>query len=291
MEYRNEVLDKIIDRLVNSTRSPRGKYAAEVTYPLLERRLFSHPAYRLLVRRAIALVAVAALFCVSSWWLYQYKAGNVMQKISAQAEVKIIRLPDGTSVTLNHYSSLSYAKNFTCDHREVQLDGEAYFEVAKDKRHPFVVKTASIKVEVLGTHFDVDAYQRNLEVRTILYEGSVAITCNEQFTRLTPGEMAVYNKRNKQLCRMPADNAVEDIAWRKGQFIFDDTPIGDVAIELSNYFGTNIMVQNDSLKQYKITARFTHGEDLNMILSVLHDAGYINYSSGDKGILLNSNNE
>lgn len=98
-----------------------------------------------------------------------------MQTVSAGAAISVITLPDQTKVTLNRYSSLTYPDRFKEDRREVQLQGEAYFEVEKDARHPFVVKADPVEVEVLGTHFNVEAYPGDAEVKTTLLEGSVAV--------------------------------------------------------------------------------------------------------------------
>ena len=97
---------------------------------------------------------------------------------------------------LNHYSSLSYPEKFQSDKREVELNGEAYFEVSKDPKHPFIVQTETIDVQVLGTHFNVDAYHDNLDVKTTLLSGSVAVSNKSKSVRmvLKPNEIAIYNK-------------------------------------------------------------------------------------------------
>lgn len=116
--------------------------------------------------------------------------------VSTLAEVRTIRLPDHTEVTLNRYSSLTYPERFKGDTREVQLQGEAYFEVAKDARHPFIVQAQEVNVKVLGTHFNVEAYQPDASIKTTLLEGRVAVNIphtGEEMV-LSPNESAIYDK-------------------------------------------------------------------------------------------------
>ena len=195
---------------------------------------------------------------------------------------------NGSSVLLNRHSSLSYPKRFKSDNREVQLTGEAYFEVSKDQKHPFIVQTEHINVQVLGTHFNVDAYRNSPEVKTTLLTGSVAVSNKRNSVRmiLKPNEIAIYNKVGNKLTRQVTKNAKDEISWRDGEFIFDNLPLGEIARELSNSFDTPIHIADTSLQSYRISARFRNGEDLETILSVLHHAGYFNYSQNNKQIVI-----
>ena len=211
-----------------------------------------------------------------------------IQTVTTLAETRTILLPDGTSVTLNHYSSLSYPKQFKSDNREVELSGEAYFEVSKSKKHPFIVQTETIDVQVLGTHFNVDAYPDNPDVKTTLLTGSVAVSNknNSVHMVLKPNEVAIYNKVEQKLTRKVLENAGDEVSWRHGEFIFDDLPLQEIARELSNSFGTTIHITDSTLRNYRVTARFRNGEDLETILSVLHNAGYFNYSRNTQQITI-----
>ena len=170
----------------------------------------------------------------------------------------------------------------------VFLSGEAYFEVSKDQKHPFIVQTEHINVQVLGTHFNVDAYRNNPEVKTTLLTGSVAVSNKSNSVRmiLKPNEIAIYNKVGNKLTRQVTKNAKDEISWRDGEFIFDNLPLGEIARELSNSFDTPIHIADTSLQSYRISARFRNGEDLETILSVLHHAGYFNYSQNNKQIVI-----
>lgn len=285
MKHTDTEIEEILNKLIASTRSPRGRFSAAASYPKLEKKLKWHEQRRFLIR-TLGTVAAVALLCLSVWATYLYMQPVSMQTVSTLAETRTIQLPDGTSVTLNHYTSLSYPERFRSDNREVELKGEAYFEVSKDKKHPFIVQTDVVNVQVLGTHFNVEAYQNNPDVKTTLLSGSVAVSnkSNSERIVLKPNEIAIYNKvEGKLTCKM-LENAKDEISWQQGEFIFDDMPLQDIVRELSNSFGATILVNDTALQNYRISARFRSGEDLETILSVLHNAGYFSYSQDTKHI-------
>ena len=126
-----------------------------------------------------------------------------------------LQLPDGTRVWLNAASSLKYPASFYGQNqRSVELIGEAYFEVAKDKTKPFVVKSKGQEVEVLGTHFDVNAYPDEQSIKTTLIEGSVKL--NGQLT-LKPGEQSVLSDGKFNVKEV---NAIDAADWKNGEFVF-----------------------------------------------------------------------
>lgn len=287
MKYTDRELEEILNKLIASTRSPRGRFSAASSYPQLEKKLKFHH-HRLYPVRTFAAAAAVVLLCLSVWTAYLYMQPVSIQTVTTLAETRTILLPDGTSVTLNHYSSLSYPKQFKSDNREVELSGEAYFEVSKNKKHPFIVQTETIDVQVLGTHFNVDAYPDNPDVKTTLLTGSVAVSNknNSVHMVLKPNEVAIYNKVKQKLTRKVLENAGDEVSWRHGEFIFDDLPLQEIARELSNSFGTTIHIADSTLRNYRVTARFRNGEDLETILSVLHNAGYFNYSRNTQQITI-----
>ena len=251
MKYTETELEKTLNKLIASTRSPRGRFSAAASYPQLERMLKAHSRRLVLVRTSAA--AAVALLCLSVWTAYLYMQPVAMQTVSTLAETRTVSLPDGTSVTLNHYSTLTYPERFKTDNREVELNGEAYFEVSKDKKHPFIVQTDAVDVRVLGTHFNVDAYRDSHDVRTTLLTGSVAVSnkSNSEHMILKPNEIAIYNKVERKLTRKLLVDATDEISWRHGEFIFDDVPLSDIARKLSNSFGTTIQITDSALQNYR----------------------------------------
>lgn len=286
MKYTDTELEDLLNKLIASTRSPRGRFSAAAGYPRLEKQL--KPRFgRLFATRGMAAAAVI-LLSLSVWTAYLLQPVS-LHTVSTLAETRTIQLPDGTSVTLNHYSSLSYPEQFESDNREVKLiNGEAYFEVNKDPKHPFIVQTGVIDIQVLGTHFNVNAYRDNPEITTTLLTGSVAVSNKRNSDRivLKPNEVAIYNKVEEKLTRKVIENTKNEISWRDGEFIFDDLPLQNIAHKLSNSFGKTIQIADTALRNYRITARFRNGEDLETILSVLHNAGYFDYSQNNKQFII-----
>lgn len=287
MKHTEAELEKLLEMLIASTRSPRGRYSSANSYPTLEKRLFRSHRY-LLPKRIFAVAASIAILCFSTWIAYSYFRPVTLQTVSALSETRQLQLPDGTSVILNHFSSITYPKQFREKQREVTLNGEAYFEVTKDRKHPFIVRTNVINVQVLGTHFNINAYHNNPEITTTLLEGSVAVYNTDHSTQmiLKPGEMAIYNKVKQTLIRETLKNANEETAWCSEEILFNQLPLQEIALRLSNLFKVSIRITDSSLRNYRITARFTHGENLETILSLLSETGNFNYSINQKQITI-----
>lgn len=155
-------------------------------------------------------------------------------------------LEDGTKVFLNAESKLKYPVVFGEGVRKVKLEGEAYFEVAKDAERPFIVEMDKVAVKVYGTKFNVNAYPGN-DVKTVLEEGSIGIQIfgNEQV--LLPGEMAVYEMGSKELTVKKVDTKIYT-SWKDGLFKFEEERLEDIMITLSRWYGVEVFYYNNSLR-------------------------------------------
>ena len=176
------------------------------------------------------------------------------------------------NIVLNRYSTLTYPERFRGKDRKVQLQGEAYFEVSKDAAHPFKVEAEAVIVQVLGTHFNIEAYPEDAQVKTTLLEGSVAVSLigkEEERLVLSPNESAIYNKDKKSLTLHTEKDASEEIAWRNGTLLFKSIPLQEIVRQLSNAFHTDIRIEDADLQNYHMTATFSDGETLEEILSLL----------------------
>jgi len=149
-------------------------------------------------------------------------------------------LPDGSKVWLNASSSLHFPTAFTGKNREVELTGEAYFEVAKNKEKPFHVKVNNMQVEVLGTHFNINAYEDENAIRTSLLEGSVKITKGATSDLLKPGQQGVTKKSDNSIEIKNADMN-EVIAWKNGLFQFDGANITTIMSEIGRWYNVDIV--------------------------------------------------
>ncbi|HWV70602.1 MAG TPA: FecR domain-containing protein [Pseudosphingobacterium sp.] len=152
-----------------------------------------------------------------------------------------LTLPDGTKVWMNAASTLTYAVNGSTRERLVKLEGEAYFEVAKDPEHPFRVESKGQVVEVLGTHFNINSYPDESTVTTTLIEGSVKVaeTAKRKSVILRPGQLAALDKYS-HLSVKQADVS-DAVAWKNGKFSFKHSDIGMVMRQLSRWYNVDVV--------------------------------------------------
>lgn len=155
-----------------------------------------------------------------------------------------ITLSDGSTVMLNASSSLRFPASFSGKFRDVELAGEGYFEIAKNTAKPFHVKVNDMRVEVLGTHFNINAYEDEAAIKTTLLEGSVKVaTVNAQeSTLIKPGQQAQL--KGKEIKVVPAD-IKEVIAWKEGRFYFDGSDIKTVMRQLSRWYDVEVKYENN----------------------------------------------
>ncbi|GAB3927442.1 FecR family protein [Mucilaginibacter myungsuensis] len=155
-----------------------------------------------------------------------------------------ITLPDGTQVWLNSASSLTFPTAFIGNERKVTLTGEAYFEVAKNKAKPFKIDVNGKQtVEVLGTHFNINAYSDERSIRTTLIEGSVKVNHGSGSTLIKPGQMAVNNLKDRVTVR-EAD-VDEVMAWKNDNFIFNNENITSIMKKVSRWYDVDVMYKGD----------------------------------------------
>ena len=176
-----------------------------------------------------------------------------------------LALPDGTKVWLNAASRIVFPTAFTGKERKVTIDGEAYFEVARDAQRPFRVSAAGTDIEVLGTSFNINAYQDEHDVRTTLMEGSVKVYGAHANIVLKPGQQAVVNHQ----LQMDADvNIGQVIAWKKGLFDFDSTGIATVMKQLSRWYDIDVRYEGKA-PDVLVTGKMDKGLNLNEIMEFL----------------------
>ncbi|WP_337965547.1 DUF4974 domain-containing protein [uncultured Flavobacterium sp.] len=172
-----------------------------------------------------------------------------------------IVLADGTKVFLNAVSSIKYPTQFNGDTRMVELEGEAYFEVAKNKNKPFIVKSDNQSIEVLGTHFNVHAYANESIVKTTLLEGSVAVSFKNQKAILKPGQQSNISENFSKIKIREVDTD-EAIAWKNGRFKFDNADLKTVMRQLERWYGIKVEYRGDVSD-----VRFNGGTFMNKNLS------------------------
>lgn len=151
-----------------------------------------------------------------------------------------LTLADGTKVWINAASSLKYPTAFPGNERIVELEGEAYFEVAKDASKPFAVKLNGVEVQVLGTHFNVMAYENEKTVRTTLLEGSVKLSTGRESATLKPGQQGVMQTGSGKLNVTDKVDLSQQVAWKNGYFQFNHTDLASIARQLERWYDIDI---------------------------------------------------
>lgn len=213
-----------------------------------------------------------------------------VHRLSTQpgAELSVV-LTDGTQIWLNSDSEISYPTLFTGKDRVVTLKGEAYFKVAKDTAHPFLVKTDGVEVRVYGTEFNVNT-RRNKSIATTLVEGSVAISNVGKHgeTILKPGQTGEFSLNSRKL-DIKEDDIELYIGWKNGFYQFDHASIGFLFDEISHWYGIEVALEDQSLNNECFSGIISRDTPLNQILEILEQTNYVRFHlNGNKLLIKNS---
>ena len=195
-------------------------------------------------------------------------------------------LPDGTQVLLNSNSTLVYPKSFDGDERLVSFDGLAYFSVAKDPEHPFIIDAPESQIKVLGTQFSLNAYKGSRTERVYLEEGSVALYSKSEELLLKPGEIATVDVKSNQLSKRVNLNR-NVTAWKTRQLVFENDPVDYVFEELEKYYGKAIIVKDRDILNLRFNAHFDDAS-VDEMLQVLSYTLDLKYTVNANSILLTS---
>ena len=214
---------------------------------------------------AVAGILLIAFFGISHWRV------SDSEYLTAYGESRRLRLPDGTQVTLNANSRLKVARKWDdSSGRNVWLEGEAFFVVSRQMRNnkpvKFTVHTHDMHIEVKGTQFNVNTRQE--QTRVLLSEGSVQLRLltpeKEQTIEMKPGDWVDFSRENQQLSAGRISDAEQLFFWKDDRWTFYDTPLADVGTLITDTYGLEVLFQNDSLEQLKVSGVIPSGslEDL-----------------------------
>lgn len=234
-------------------------------------------------------VAAAVIIACLSFGFYTYYHASAKPEIYSLAagnnSIKIITLPDGTTVTLNKLAKIEWDSEFNSKERRIKLFGEAFFDVKKDAAHPFVVQSANITTTVLGTAFNVESYAGEQQIKVSLVRGHVKINDQQNkdnHTELRPGQMMTYTKGINGLEVKPI--AVEDPgAWVRGGIVFNDIPLSAALDRISATYHINIQYNRQQAQDKTVTASLENvswKEALHAVL-FMHDMKYILNKKGE----------
>lgn len=197
-----------------------------------------------------------------------------------------IVLADGTKIWLNADTRLKYPTFFTGNKREVELEGEAYFEVQHDNKMPFIVKTSQSAIRVYGTTFNVKAYPDDSFQKTTLEEGSIGLLVSNKEFKLVPNEQAILNTDNK--VNIIKINARQQSVWRHGRFLFDNENLEDIMAQLARWYDVNIFFIGPKVRDLHFSGEIDRYENIEKVLHMIGLTTNISFSIKEKTITITS---
>lgn len=232
---------------------------------------------------AVAAIAILLTLAISKMFIKSNNETNISY-IESQTPFGVkskINLPDGSIAYLNSGSSFKYPSSFNGKQRKVFLCGEAYFEVTKDPKHPFIVETGELNVKVLGTHFNVKNFSDDENVEVSLLEGSVEVMAlgennKQNKARLAPNQQATYNKKSKVIHKHRVDAELSTI-WKDGKYYFENERFSAIASKLERNFNVKIKTESEELNKKVFSGLFDKNKSIYQMLDVIKNYCRFNY--------------
>lgn len=184
-----------------------------------------------------------------------------------------ITLPDSTSIWLNNETKFRYASNFSSTNRQVELSGEAYFDVHHDSAHPFTVKIGKKQIKVYGTRFSVNAYPEDQYIETSLISGSVVFENDTEINgktefKIEPGNSLYYNKQSKTVENKKIQSSFYEY-WEKGMYSFKDERFETLAIKLKRIFNVEVVFEDEFLKNKTYTGTININDNIFIFMEAI----------------------
>lgn len=200
-------------------------------------------------------------------------------------DADVVELPDGTQVCLGSKTVFHYENDYGRKERTVYLEGEAYFEVAKDKDKPFIVKTKEQNIEALGTKFNVTAYASDSLLTTTLLEGAIRLKTENILhqTILKPNQQFIYN-RNTHAGDVRNVDAKQFTSWTTGYYYFPEQSLEAILYRLSHVYGVQFTVTSEALNKRTFTGTFYRGQSIKDIMEIVNLSIPIKYKIDDRHI-------
>ncbi len=279
---------KILKRTLNKIQQAENHN--ETPIPIIRSITQNHQVQQFL--KIAAVLVIAVLLSVGGYFVLHHPKQNTLAylnvKVPRGMKEKVV-LPDNTTVWLNSESTLKYPQHFGKT-RTVYLSGEAYFEVTKDAKHPFIVSTPEMKVKVLGTGFDVSAYPGDKQIKTTLVHGRVmAFYVNfngdvENKVILSPGEQSIFSIKTK-VFEVKKVNTNNYTAWKDGYLVFKDSPLTEVIKKIDRWYNVQMLVNDKVVEQFDYTVEFDN-DSLSTVLKVLEEMTPVRFTQSGKNIFI-----
>jgi transmembrane sensor len=254
-------------------------------YRALQKQM-DHPAGRLvLFRKILQYAAVACISVLLTWMVLNREKSITEESVLVYNEVIVPKgqiseyvFSDGTHVWLNSASRLRFPVNAGLTNREVYLEGEAYFDVARNEKHPFLVHTGSMDIMVLGTSFNVQNYPDMENTETTLVEGRLEIRNMDRkvVATMKPGEQMKFSRTTRSGTLLKVDTAPYQ-AWKEGKLIFRDKSLGEIAGSLERWYNVRLIFSDEKIRNYRFTGTILKYKPFDQILQAIRLTTPIRY--------------
>lgn len=251
----------------------------------LKKQIIPKQFWRELLKYA-AIVIVSLLVGGSAIWVYTKMNSPIPEYASITApngQISNLTLFDGTNIWLNAGSTLKYQQNFNTDKREVFLEGEAYFDVTKNKERPFVVNAGNSQIKVLGTVFNVKAYLDEPKVETVLVEGKVEFSAQGKTVLLKPGEHVLFSENTKRITKT-AVNTHEYTSWKGGKIYFNNESLLELTVQLERWYEVKFRFTEEHIKKYRFTGVINKDKTLDYTLNIIAAINKVDFELNNEQI-------
>ena len=197
----------------------------------------------------------------------------------------LLALSDGTMIYLNSESTLSFPVKFQGKERKVYLTGEAYFKVAKNTEHPFVVTAGELEVLVTGTTFGVRAYKDEKDIQTTLESGRVTVRVEGKSVKLVPNKQVLFNKSTMGLEVRDVDVDLY-LAWADGRLVYDNCPLEKILTDLGRWYNIDVFYSRDELRSYQFSLNMKKHEEFTQVLELIGKTGEVQFEIKDNTVIV-----
>ncbi|MDR0541476.1 MAG: DUF4974 domain-containing protein [Dysgonamonadaceae bacterium] len=288
------ILHEWYDKEYEQASSQPEKEVEERIWNRIRKEIYVEPKIRPLWQRALRIAASILVPLVCAGLGYYFSTGKTARNENPMlVRVEIgqkanMQLPDGTQVWLNSAGSLSYDSDYNSRNRVVYLQGEAYFEVRKDKSRPFIVKMNDLSVEALGTSFNVKAYPDDDYITATLIEGSIRVSSPAGSDILVPNEKITFVKNTGRFTKSRLLDADKNTSWVNNQLAFEQERLEDIAKVLERMYNIRIYFASDELKNIRFSGTIKNN-NLETVLQSITFVSPIRYDF-DNDSIVNINN-
>ncbi|MDT0678633.1 FecR family protein [Autumnicola musiva] len=264
-----EVLDKLEEKSKNNLPDLSDDRKEKMLFNILNNIETSKPNFNNRFLKKMAIAAVFSIMIGAAFWISLMQASKPITRFAGKGEKKEFLLEDGSIVTLNSNSSITYFENFK-DKRDINLKGEAFFKVARNPSKPFTITTGQVKTSVLGTSFNINAYNYN-QVKVSVNTGKVKVESNKNKQRalLSKDEQVLFEKGRKH--KITQGLSADFNAWTRNIILLNNTSLAETAKILENWYDIKIEFEQESLGELRISGKFKEQE----IKSILESIAYV----------------